>query len=217
MNIERYDYLGNTNTGFYATATNNAVVVPPKFKAYDVFETEKVVETYIARTRLVGLFTAGNSNCILVPDTVTSREKAKLEESGIDFHVLDTKNTALGNMILANDKGAVISENLEASKQEIEEVLDVPVGIVEIAGVTNPGVCGLANSKGAVLHREASEEEAKKIKDVLELEDVDIGTTNGGSPFVGAGAIANDQGILVSENTTGPEVGRIDRTLVDRD
>lgn len=217
MEIERYDYLGNSNIGFYATVANDQAIFPPEFNRKDIFETEESAETYIARTKLVGLFTAGNSNCILVPETVTDREREKLEESGVDFKVLETQETALGNLILANDKGAIVSEDLEDDIDEIEEALEVPVEIGEVAGISNPGVCAIANSEGAVLHREASEEEAEKIKDVLELEDVDIGTTNGGSPFVGAGALANDSAVLVSENTTGPEVGRIDRTMADRE
>lgn len=217
MDIQRYDYRGNSNTGLYATVSNSQCVIPPGFTASDVLDAEKVVETYIARTRLVGLFTAGNSNCILIPDTSTERERSKLEEAGIDYHVLDTRDTALGNLVLANDKGAVISENIESRSDEIEEALGVPVETGRIAGIVNPGVCGLANSHGAVLHREASMEEAEVVKDVLDLEDVDIGTTDGGSPFVGSGALANDKGVLVSEATTGPEIGRIDRTLVDHE
>jgi len=217
MDIQRYDYRGNSNTGFYATVTNEQAIIPPEFNSSDVFQAEEVAETYIARTRLVGLFTAGNSNCILIPGTVTDREKQNLDESNIDYEVIDTEDTALGNMILANDKGALISEHLEKEKETIEDALEVPVKVGKIAGISNPGVCGIANGFGAVLHREASEEEAKIVKDILDLEKVDIGTTNGGSPFVGAGALVNDKGILVSENTTGPEVGRIDRTLVDHE
>lgn len=217
MDIQKYDYQGNANTGFYATFTNEQAIVPPEFNSSNVFNCEKVVETYIARTRLVGLFTAGNSNCILVPATVTDREKDKLDEKDIDYEIIDTHDTALGNLILANDKGAIISEKIEHKEEKIEEALEVPVKVGKVANISNPGVCGLTNGYGAVLHRETSEEEAEIVKDVLDLEKVDIGTTNGGSPFVGAGALANDKGILVSENTTGPEIGRIDRTLVDHE
>jgi translation initiation factor 6 len=217
LEIERYDYLGNSNIGFYATVTSSQAIFPPEFNRKEIFDVENSAETYIAKTRLVGLFTAGNSNCILVPETVSSREKDKLEESGVDFRVLETQETALGNLILANDKGAVVSEVLEEDIEEIEDALEVPVEIGEVAGISNPGVCALGNSLGSVIHREASEEEAKHIKEVLNLDDIDIGTTNGGSPFVGAGALANDSAILVSENTTGPEVGRIDRTMVEHE
>ena len=120
-------------------------------------------------------------------------------------------------MILANDSGAVISENLEDSKEEIEEALEVPVEVGSIAGVKTVGTAAVANSYGAVIHRDASEEDAEHIKEVLDLEDIDIGTVNMGSPFVGSGSVATDNAILVGEDTSGPEIGRIDRTMVDRD
>ncbi|MFB6207898.1 MAG: translation initiation factor IF-6 [Candidatus Nanohaloarchaea archaeon] len=216
MEIQRYNYLGNTNIGFYAVIAGDQAVFPPEFKQKDGFETD-YAETYLAKTRLVGLFAAGNSNCILVPDIVTEREMDKLDESGIDYRVIDSNDTALGNLILANDSGAVISPRLEAHQDEIEEALDVEVKVAEIAGIPSPGACGVANSHGVLLHRDTSEEEAELVRDVLEVEEVDIGTVNMGSPYIGSGLLANDSMILVGEDTTGPETGRIDRTLVNRD
>jgi len=52
----------------------------------------------------------------------------------------------------------------------------------------------------------------KKIEDVLKVEG-DIGTVSFGSPFVGASLLANSRGFLVSEQTTGPELQRIDEAL----
>lgn len=216
MDIQRYNYEGNINIGFYVTTSQEQSIVPPEFKRTEELGTD-YCETFIARTRLVGLFTAGNSNCILVPDTITDRERSKLEESNIDFQVIDTKETALGNQILANDSGALISERLEDRKEEISDALGVPVEVGEIAGIGNVGSTAVTNSYGAVIHRDASESEAEKLKEVLDLEDVDIGTVNTGSPFVGSGAAANDNVILVGEDTSGPEIGRIDRTIVQRD
>ncbi|MFB6175496.1 MAG: translation initiation factor IF-6 [Candidatus Nanohalobium sp.] len=215
MEIQRYDYLGNNNIGFYATVTNGQAIYPPEFKEdrkkmFDI----KSCETFINRTRLVGLFTAGNSNCILIPPGATDREKDKLEESGIDFQVIRTKDNALGNLILANDKGAVISEKIEDKKKEIEEALEVPVTVARIAGIKNVGVCGEANSSGVLLHREADEEDAEKVKEALDVENVDIGTVEMGSPYIGSGLIATDEAVLTGESTTGPEIGRIDRTLM---
>jgi translation initiation factor 6 len=216
VEIERYNYQGNSNIGFYATVSNQQSIFPPKFDKKEIFDTE-YVETYIARTRLVGLFTAGNSNCLLVPNNITDRERDKLEESNVEFREIETRDTALGNLILANDSGAVISENLEDKKDEIEDALEVPVKVGKIAGTSTVGTAGIANSHGAVIHRDASEEDAELVKDQLDLEDIDIGTVNLGSPFMGSGALSNDSAILVSEDTSGPEVGRIDRTMVDHD
>jgi len=181
MEIQRYDYLGNSSIGFYATITNNQAIYPPEFKEEkkEMFDV-KSCETFINRTRLVGLFTAGNSNCILIPPGATDREKNKLEEAGINFQVIETIDNALGNLILANDKGAVISEKIEDKKEEVAEALDVPVTVASIAGVKNPGVCGEANSNGVLLHREADEDDAETLKEALDVADVDIGTVDMG-------------------------------------
>lgn len=213
MDIEKYNYTGNENIGFHATVTEEQAIYPPEFTRKDSFSAEKTVETYINRTKLVGLFTAGNSNCILIPKETTSRERKKLEKADITFEVLDSPDNALGNLILANDQGAFISEKLSDLKEEIEQALDVPVTVGKIAGLNNPGVSGLTNSRGAVIHREATEDEAEKVKESLGLEDIDIGTINLGSPYMGSGGIATDEMVLVGENTSGPEIGRIDRVM----
>ncbi|MFB6204032.1 MAG: translation initiation factor IF-6 [Candidatus Nanohaloarchaea archaeon] len=213
MEIKRYNYLGNTNIGFYAAVAGSQAIFPPEFKEKEGFEARSA-ETYLAKTRLVGLFAAGNSNCVLVPDIVTEREREKLEDSGIDHHVIDSRDTALGNLVLANDSGAIISERLEDHREDIEDALEVPVTVGSIAGIPTPGACGVANSHGALLHRDASEEDAEFVKDALDVENVDIGTVNMGSPYTGSGLLANDAMILVGEDTTGPETGRIDRTLL---
>lgn len=211
--IEKYNYEGNTTVGLYGVATNEYAVVAPEFTKKDLFEVDTVVETYIAQTRLVGMFTAGNSNCLLVPDNIASREKTTLEESDVPFEVIDAKGNALGNLVLANDNGAVISPKLEDHKEQIEDALEVEVEVMKIAGIPNPGVCGRANSRGVLLHRAADESDAEKAKEVLDVENVDIGTVNMGSPFIGSGLICNDNLMLTGEDTTGPEIGRIDTTL----
>lgn len=216
MEIEKYNYQGDTNIGFYATASNSHILVPRKFEHKDYFP-EKIVETKIAGTNLVGLFTAGNSNCLLLPESVKDREVKKIEEAGINYHILDSIENALGNIILANDKGAIISPELEDQKEEIEEALEVEVETGEIASIENPGVCGSANSHGAVIHRDASEEEAEHVKKVLQLDDINIGTVNMGSPYIGSGVVSTDEFILTGYDTTGPEIGRLDRVMVRKE
>ncbi len=210
--IQRYNYRGDTNIGFYATVTSSQAVFPRDFKRKDVFPDKHAVVN-VARTRLVGLFTAGNSNCILFPSNTTEREREQLEESGIDFLVLESRENALGNLVLANDNGAIISEKLSDYREEIEDALGVRTEVGEVAGLPGPGVCAAGNNNGALLHREATEEEAENIQDVLGVEHVDIGTINMGSPYIGSGLVADDENVLVGEDTTGPEIGRIDRTL----
>ncbi|PSH01159.1 MAG: hypothetical protein BRC27_02885, partial [Nanohaloarchaea archaeon SW_10_44_10] len=107
MEIEKYNYQGDTNVGFYATVSNSYVIIPRQFQEKEYFP-EKTVRTRIAGTNLVGLFTAGNSNCLLLPESVKEREVEKIKKSGINYHILDSIENALGNIILANDRGAII-------------------------------------------------------------------------------------------------------------
>lgn len=216
MELEKYNYRGDINLGLYATVSNDYLVVPREFAKKDFFP-QKTVETRIAGTRLVGLFTAGNSNCLLLPNSVKDREKNKLEEAGIEVKVIDSNENALGNLVLANDQGAVISEKLEDHKEVIAEALDVPVEVSKIADIDNPGSCGVANKNGVLIHRDASEEEAEHVRDSLKVEKVDIGTVNMGSPYIGSGIVCNDEHFLVGGDTTGPEIGRIDMVLVQED
>lgn len=211
MNVERYDYRGDINIGLYATLTSSYALVPREF---DVEIEVETVESRIAGTKLIGLFTAGNENCLLVPDSVNERELEKLDQSPINYHVLESRENALGNLVLANDKGAVISQKISGKKEEIENALEVPAKVASIAGVDNPGACGVANSEGAILHRDASEKDAEKVKNALELEKIDIGTVNKGSPYIGSGLLSNNSTVLIGSDTTGPELGRIDRVLI---
>lgn len=212
--IERYNYEGDPNIGLAATATPEHAIIPPEFRREEFLDSEKTATTFIAGTRLAGLFTEGNANCILLPSNTKENERQKLEEAGVEFHVLDSVETALGNLITANDSGAVISRRLEDHREEIEEAFGVDAKVVDIAGSPNPGVASAANNTGVLIHRAATEEEAEKVKNALGVDNVDIGTVNLGSPFVGSGMIVCGQRILVGEDTSGPEVGRIDRTLV---
>ena len=205
--IDRYSHRGSEDIGFYATVTDSYIFAAPEFKTEGL-----EVEAYHGRitgTVLTGLFTAGNSDTLLLPRGVSDRELESLE--GLDTEVVDTSFNALGNLILCNDSGAVISEKISGLEERIGDALGVEVETGSVAGV-NPGVAGVANGKGAVLHREASEEEAELVADILGVE-VSVGSINQGSPFMGSGALANSKGALVGGNTTGPEIGRIDRTM----
>lgn len=211
--IERYNYEGDTNIGFSATVTDNFVLVAPEFRRAQFFETEEVAETFTVGTRYPGLFTVGSGNRLLVPNSLKKRELDTLRKSSIDLHVLDSTETALGNLILANNQGALISERLEDERKEIEEALDVDTRVGKLAGIPNPGVVGAANKNGVLMHRDTTEDEAEVAKKVLGVEEAAIGTVNLGSPYIGSGLLCNSRHVLVGEDTSGPEIGRIDRTL----
>jgi len=61
-------------------------------------------------------------------------------------------------------------------------------------------------------HPQASESELETLEDHLDVY-ADLGTINYGTPLLGSGLVANDESYLVGEDTTGPELGRIEDTL----
>ena len=76
----------------------------------------------------------------------------------------------------------------------------------------NAGMAGIATNKGVLVHPKASQEEISVIEELFALP-VDIGTVNFGSPLVGSGLIANSKGYVAGEETTGPELSRIEDAL----
>jgi len=95
---------------------------------------------------------------------------------------------------------------------DIAATLDVPVTVGTVAGLDIPGSCGVATNTGALLHRDASEAEANAVADALGVT-ADVGTVNFGTPFVHSGVLATGDTVVVGDDTTGPEVQRVQEAL----
>jgi translation initiation factor 6 len=215
------NFHGDHNLGLFGKACDKFFVLTNFVTDKNLKKLEEVLKsksfkTTITNTDLVGIFTAFNSNGILLPRIVTKIELAnfkKLAESlGINRVILKSRFTALGNLILCNDKGAVISKNLRAEKKKIEDCLGVETEYATISNMNVLGTSGIATNKGCLVHRDADESEIEKIQEVLKVK-TDIGTANFGSPFVGSCIIANSHGAVIGESTTGAELARIQETL----
>lgn len=212
MNFNREDYRGDPSIGLFTNSTNSYRIGPEGIG-------ESSFKGRICGTRFFGMLTAGNSEGLLIPETSKQHEKESLQTALEETKVekLESNETALGNLVACNDKGAYISPRLKHKKNEIENVLDAKAKIGKIAGCPTPGSLVAANSRGAVIHRDASKSEAKKIKQALQLEEVSLGTVNTGSPFVGSGSAVSDTEITLGSDTTGPELSVYDRTLSLKD
>ncbi len=209
MTLARTDYQGNVNIGLYGLTTEAQTFLAPGF-AQDVFA--DAADVRVAETPLVGLFAAGNANGLLVPDIATDREVTALEDAGASVHVLEHRHTALGNLVLCNGTGALVSPALDEVTDTITDALGVDVETGTVAGLEIPGSCGVATDSGVLLHRDASEEELAAAEDVLDVEG-DIGSVNFGTPYVHSGILATTQHLLVGNDTKGPELQRIQDAL----
>ncbi len=211
MQFIKTSFNGDPNIGLYGFATDSYCLLGFKpatlKKINDTLGVEAKICS-IAGTQFIGIFIAGNKNGLLLPKIAEDYEIKKIKELlGINVEIIRSKQTALGNLILCNDKGCLIPRSLNQYKDKIRDVLGVDVEIGTVADFDIVGSAARASNKGCVVHREASEAEIKKIEDALNVK-VDVGTVNFGTPFIKAGVIVNSKGLIVSELSTGPEIDR---------
>lgn len=221
MDIFKYDVYRGPNIGVYIAVNDEHVFLPMGFaesKAEKLAEYLEVKPLYaaVANTRLIGALMSINNNGILLPTTAYQDEYDFLKkESGLNVGVLDSKYTALGNVICANDKGAVVSPWLsKADCETIGQILDVEVVQKRIAGMNQVGAVMVANNSGAVIHPEADEEDMKMFANLLGVK-IEHATINNGVPYVQSGILANNKAIVVGTLTTGPEIMMLTRAFLN--
>ena len=211
--------FGSASIGVYSLVTDNMAIVPSqvseaKAKKIEEWLRVKVIRTTIGASVLVGALARANSNGIVLPHFMREEENQAIKSnSDINIEVMETKKTAYGNLILANDYGAVVDPRLkERDVKKIEDVLGVEVVPGEIAGLPYVGSLATATNKGVLIHPLAKGEEQKLLKDVLKVH-VDVGTVNCGIPYVATGLVGNRHGAVAGYITTGPELFMIGQAL----
>ncbi|HVD08549.1 MAG TPA: hypothetical protein VNB67_08900, partial [Nitrososphaeraceae archaeon] len=113
--IHKYDVYRSPNVGLFVRTNNDTLLLPFGFaetkakKLKEYLDVEKIIHVSIAGTRLIGPMTVMNNNGILLPYTVSDDEIRILKQTGLNVDRLKSKFTAVGNLISANDKGALVS------------------------------------------------------------------------------------------------------------
>jgi translation initiation factor 6 len=217
--VLRAAFSGSSYVGVFARATDDCLLVRPDVDAglrEDCAEELDVpaVPTTVGGSGTVGALVAGNANGLLVSGRVRDRERQRIRDA-VDLPVteLPGRINAAGNVVVATGEGAYVHPDLPAEAVEaVREGLGVPVERGDIAGVNTVGTAAAATSKGVLCHPRATDEELDRLEALLGVP-ADIGTINYGAPLVGSGLVANGHGYVVGEETTGPELGRIDSAL----
>lgn len=210
--------FGSSTIGVYIVANNKIALVPPDVPEKIDDEVKNVLgnavmRTTIAKSPLLGIFIVMNDNGILVPNIALEDEVNLLKGLGLNLGVLHTKYTAIANLIVANNKAALISPILEPENRKIvADVLGVEVFVDSIANSPLVGSVVIANSRGALVAPDATDNDLKKLERYLGVH-ADVGTVNRGRSFLRGGMVANDRGALVGWETTGAEIMRILSTL----
>jgi translation initiation factor 6 len=215
----RAAFSGSAYVGVFARATDDCLLVRPDVDAD--LQTDLAAEldvpavaTTVGGSGTVGALVAGNENGLLVSGRIRERERERLTEE-IDRTVteLPGRINAAGNVVLANDSGAYVHPDLgEAAVEAVADGLQVPVEQGTLAGVRTVGTAAVATGRGVLCHPESTDAELDFLEGLLGVP-ADIGTINYGAPLVGSGLVANEHGYVVGQDTTGPELGRIEDAL----
>ena len=217
MAVIRADVFGSPNIGVYCYCTENVVIVPPgltnrKMNQFSDALGAGVCKTTIGGSTLVGAMVTGNSKGLLVPHIIRDYEYERLRGFS-DVSVIKCLWTALGNVVLANDFGAIVHPEAPA---EILSALEGELKVKPVGGKigTLPfvGALGIATDKGAIVSPNTLTGELTVIESTLNV-GVELSSTNGGVPFVRSGIIANSKGAVLGPLTRGAELMQISKAL----
>ncbi len=219
MAIYRTSLVGSASIGVYSLTTEKMVIIPKwvqvrKAKRFEKWLKVKLVHTTIGGSVLAGVLACANSNGILLPYFVREEEVEAIRSifDG-NITVMETKKTAYGNMVLANDYGAIVDPRLKPPEiNKISKTLNVETVRGEIAGLPYVGSLAVATNKGVLTHPILKDSEQRLMRDILSVP-VDVGTVNCGIPYVGTGLVGNSRATITGSLTTGPEMFIIGHTL----
>lgn len=221
MDIIKYDVYRGPNIGLYTKVNDHFVFVPNGFAKTKAENLARFLDTdyifaSVANTRLLGALMVVNNHGILLPSNSSEYEIEYLRKNTtLNVEILDSKFTALGNLVCANDKGAVVSPVISKQNiKKIEDALGVETIQKRVAGYHQVGAMIVANSHGGIIHPETDDDDIKTISNVLGV-NFEAATINGGIPFVASGVLANNHSIVVGTLTSGPEIMMLTRAFMN--
>lgn len=219
--VRKFSINSNFNIGLFAFATDSFCLVGSDILDKDVetlHETLKVPihRITIAGTPLLGVFVVGNSKTILIPEITYPEERHELDRLGINYEVIKSNLTALGNNIVCNDHGAIV--NPEFKDHEVEEIASA-LGVKVVRGTVEDletvGALCYANGKGCIASKHIKNSESDIISSTLKVP-VYTGTVNLGNNYIHSGVVANSHGLLVGSVSGGVEITDIADALSEQ-
>lgn len=219
MGLHLIDVYKNPNIGLFLKANDKVLLVPKGLAPTKCERLSRDLEvslcpTSIGGSRLLGPLASINGNGVLVSRMAEQQEIREIASgTGINVARLESRYTAVGNLVAANDKHALVSPVLEAKAvSQVRDILDAEVERVSLHQYYQVGALVVATNSGAAVFPELDEREVEKIGTCLGVEAYPT-PINGGVPFVASGLVANTKNALAGNQTTGPELVFITRAL----
>jgi translation initiation factor 6 len=215
--VSRSTIGGSPYLGVYVRAGESVALVPPSVPAQLERDIERLfgvttVRTTVFDSEIVGALVAFNSHGAVVGDELDDHEAGRLAAVG-PIASIPVKLNAMGNNVLANDRGALVHPEFpDRVVEEIGRALGVPARRGTVAGLGTVGMAAIATNRGVVVHPRATPREAELVGEALGVP-VHRSTANFGVPVVGACLVANSRAILVGRPTTPVEIVHLQEGL----
>lgn len=215
MEIVKQEVYRSCNIGVFLKCNEKVLLVPnglaeTKVETLSASVHVPYVYTSVNGLRVIGPLVSMNSNGILVSKFIEDYElKSLREETGLNVERFPSTFTAIGNLLAANDHGAIASNLLSTGQVNfIRDVLDVPVERMSIAGYIYTGSMIFSTNVGTLVPPLTSEREIKEVEAILKTNIVPC-TINGGVPIISSGIVGNSKGLVVGSLTGGNEIMNI--------
>ena len=219
MGLHLIDIYRSPNIGVFMRCNDRFLLVPKglaQTKSDKLCDSLKVtaVPTSIGESRLIGALSSMNNNGVLVSRLAEDVEMNEIRAAtGLTVARLDSKLTAVGNLVVANDRRALVSPVLDArAVAQVKDVLGTEVERTPIGEYHQTGVFVVATNRGAAVYPGLDEKEVERLGGLLGV-DAYPTSVNKGVPFVASGLVANTSNAVAGTQTTGPELVFITRAL----
>jgi translation initiation factor 6 len=219
MGLHLIDIYRSPNIGIFLKTNDRFLLIPKgmaQTKSDKLCENLEVtaVPASIGESRLLGPLVSMNNNGMLVSRLAEDYEINELKvATGMNVYKLDSKLTAVGNLVAANDRCALASPVLDnGTLSQIRDVLGTEVERTPMGEYHQVGSLVVTTNSGAAVYPGLEEREVEKIGAMLGV-DAYPTSVNSGVPFVASGLVANSKNAIVGTQTTGPELVFITRAL----
>ena len=219
MGLHLVDIYRSPNIGIFMRCNDRFLLVPKglaETKSEKLCESLKVtaVPTSIGESRLMGALTSMNGNGVVVSRLAEESEIREIRAAtGLNVSRLESKLTAVGFLVAANDRCALVSPALDQrAAAQVRDVLWTEVERTPIGEYHQVGSFVVATNSGAAVYPGLDEKEVERLGQMLGVEAYPT-SVNSGVPYVASGLVANSKNAVAGSQTTGPELVFITRAL----
>ena len=219
MGLYTFEFYRSPNIGIFLKTNDRFILVPKGLAPSKCTKLEQdlqvsAVPASIGGSRLLGSLAAMNNKGMLLSRLAEDEEIREIVAgTGLNVQRLESRYTAVGNLIAANDAHALLSPLLdERAAQQVRDVLGTEVESIAVHEYSQVGSFIVATNSGAAVYPRLNEEEASRVGELLGVEAYPT-SINGGVPYVASGLVANSKNAVAGDQTTGPEFVFITRAL----